>query len=579
MNSSLRWQWWQWVVNVNVVTASLIPPPPQTNSGKTMRTFFFSALAAMSSAALVQVHEPSMVPSGWTRTDDAAPAGSMFRVNVGVKRGNMEGVRKVLKSVSNPMGEGYLQYPTFNDIGEMSRPKPEHSRTVKKWLSESGITSVKTHIHGDYVHFEASAAQLEKMANGKFSTYANDEGRKIYRLTSGVQVESDVAEAIDTFSGFHGFPLMATMPVEKVQEDGAVNPPKFRSNYGVTDVALSGKQNIQAIAQFQGQYVKDSDLSEFCTKYDNGADCKIAKYVGKNEEQPGIESMLDTEYITSLGKQQTWVYSYPNFDFCSDLTTFGSNVTGSKVYPYTISVSYGSQKIDFCSSSIISRLSDDITKMGTMGITVMISSGDDGSGGVTRQGSNNGKLSPSFPASIPDCVAVGATYWASGTSGEEEASTQFGSGGGFSYDYPVADYQTEDVKKYLATVKLPNLKYATGRGSPDVAALGESFTVLVNGQATPVGGTSASSPSFAALVTLLNEVCLKESGKTLGFANPLFYQNPTMFTDVVKGTNAIGGNVGAGWACTKGWDAATGLGVPNFPNMVAAVKKSCQGRQ
>merc|ERR1712019_193682 len=113
-------------------------------------------------------------------------------------------------------------------------------------------------------------------------------------------------------------------------------------------------------------------------------------------------------------------------------------------------MSYGSQKIDFCDNSTISRLSQDVQKLGAMGITVVIASGDDGSGGITRQGSNNGKLSPSFPASIPYALSVGATFFESGLSGEEMATTQFGSGGGFSYDYEMPSYQASAVKAYLA---------------------------------------------------------------------------------------------------------------------------------
>eukprot|EP01060_Flectonema_neradi_P032926 TRINITY_DN536_c0_g1_i1.p1 TRINITY_DN536_c0_g1~~TRINITY_DN536_c0_g1_i1.p1 ORF type:complete len:546 (+),score=105.76 TRINITY_DN536_c0_g1_i1:25-1662(+) len=545
-----------------------------------MRNTLILSLAALSWGSLVQIHAPSVIPKGWSQTDEETPSGSMFRVTVGIKRGNMRAINRILDSVSDPNGKEYLQYPSYDELGELATPKPEHTKTVKKWLSSSGVTAVRTHPHGDYVHFEASLSQLEKMANGKFMTYTNKEGRNIYRLTSGVRVPPDVAKAIDTFTGFHGFPLFASTPAVKSDGPaGNVDPAVFRNNYGVTPIPLSGMQNIQAIAQFQGQYVRDSDLAEFCFTYDGGVECQIAKYVGKNLDNPGIESMLDTEYITSLGKQQTWVYSYPNFDFCSDLTAFGSNVTGSAIYPYTISISYGSQKIDFCPSAVISRLSDDVTKMGTMGITVMIASGDDGSGGETMQGSNDGKLSPAFPASVPHAVAVGATYWVSGTSGEEEATTNFGSGGGFSFDFVAPTYQRQVIDVYLNIVPLPTLGFAlNGRGSPDVSTLGNSFTVLVNGVAIAVGGTSASSPSFAALVTLLNEICLKEANRPLGFANPLFYRNPEMFTDITLGTNAIGDNSKAGWSCEPGWDAATGLGVPNFPVMVAVVEQACRGR-
>merc|ERR1712084_178630 len=177
-------------------------------------------------------------------------------------------------------------------------------------------------------------------------------------------------------------------------------------------------------------------------------------------------------YIEGLGQGvDTWVYSYPNFDFCSDLLTWANDVAAESQHPYVVSLSYGSQKIDFCDRTTRSRLSEDVQKLGAMGITVVIASGDDGSGGVSRQGSNNGKLSPSFPASIPYALAVGSTFFENGLSGEEQATTQFGSGGGFSYDYTMPSYQATAVKAYLdKKPEIGTCTYATnGRGTPDVA--------------------------------------------------------------------------------------------------------------
>jgi len=290
--------------------------------------------------------------------------------------------------------------------------------------------------------------------------------------------------------------------------------------------------------------------------------------------------MLDTEYIEGLGQGvDTWVYSYPNFDFCADLLTWAKDVAAESQHPYVVSLSYGSQKIGFCDSTTTSRLSEDVQKLGAMGVTVVIASGDDGSGGMSRQGSNNGKLSPSFPASIPYALSVGSTFFESGLSGEEQATTQFGSGGGFSYDYTMPSYQAQAVKAYLNnSPQIGTKKYASeGRASPDVSLLGEKFAVESGGRVLAVGGTSASTPSWGAVISLLNEDCLAASGgsKTLGFVNPLFYANPDAFNDITKGSNAVGENAGNGWKCTEGWDAATGLGTPNFSKLQAVVKKSC----
>merc|ERR1712193_47555 len=113
---------------------------------------------------------------------------------------------------------------------------------------------------------------------------------------------------------------------------------------------------------------------------------------------------------------------------------------------------------------------------------------------------------------------------------------------------------------------------------PDVSLLGEKFAVVTgSGQTVAVGGTSASTPTWGAIISLLNEECLSASGgsKKLGFVNPLLYQNADAFNDITKGSNAVGENAASGWKCTEGWDAATGLGTPKFTNLQSVVRKAC----
>merc|ERR1719162_2502997 len=472
-------------------------------------------------------------------------------------------------------------------MGELIRPSEQAIGAVVGMLASKGAIHINVGNHGDYIKASVPMDDLEILTESRFRIFKQKTtGKKIVRLVGGVKLPADIAKHVDTFTGLHGFPLDYGTPPMNVSASGNVDPAVIATAYGIDtkSVTRSGKTNIQDIGQFQGQYVSPSDLSMFCKQYDSNADCKISKFIGKNTgTQPGVESMLDVEYMMGIGKgQTTWVYSYPSVNFCADLLTWATDVASESVHPNVVSLSYGSQKIDFCDAATTTRLSQDVQKLGAMGISVIIASGDDGSGGMSRQGSNNGKLSPSFPASIPYALAVGSTFFVSGLSGVEKATTQFGSGGGFSYDYDIPSYQAAAVKSYLATnPKTGSNTYATkGRGSPDVSLLGEKFAVIEGtGQTISVGGTSASTPTWGAIVSLLNEECLSASAgkKTLGFVNPLFYQNPDAFNDITQGSNAVGENAASGWKCEKGWDAVTGLGTPQFSKLQAVVKKACGG--
>lgn len=180
-------------------------------------------------------------------------------------------------------------------------------------------------------------------------------------------------------------------------------------------------------------------------------------------------------------------------------------------------------------------------------------------------------------------TAVGATRFVGNKAGNEEMATdQFGSGGGFSKQFdqsPNAKWQSAVVANYLNVVPKgapfpPTASFpALGRATPDVCALGEGFQVVQNGNVIAVGGTSASAPTFAGLVSLLNEARLQAGKKPLGFLNEFLYQNMDSFTDVTKGTNAIGRGTGPikyGFNATKSWDPATGLGSMNFKKLLAA---------
>jgi len=537
----------------------------------------------------VPIHPPQIVPAGWEMTGENAVLEGGMDVLIGLKRSNMDKLQQIFEESSTPGSKGYLNHLSWKEMGDLVRPSDSAIGAVVGMLAAKGATNIQVAPHGDYVSATVGMHELEELTSSHFQVYQQEgTSMKINRLADGVSLPSDIAMYVDTFTGAHGFPLDSKPKVmdANATATGDVTPTVINQAYGIDpkSVKRSGKTNIQSIGQFQGQYVSPDDLSKFCKSYDSQADCSIQKFIGKNTgSQPGIESMLDVEYITGVAPGvPTWVYSYPSFNFCGDLLTWANDVAGEAEHPNVVSLSYGSQKIGFCDSTTVKRLSEDVQKLGTMGITVVIASGDDGSGGMSRQGSNRGKLSPSFPASIPYALAVGSTFFESGLSGTEEATTQFGSGGGFSYDYDMPSYQASAVQAYLAkNPEIGNGQYAKGgRASPDVALLGEKFAVVEGrGQTVAVGGTSASTPTWGAIISLLNEECLSASGgsKTLGFVNPLLYQNADAFNDITTGSNAVGENRASGWKCTQGWDAVTGLGTPQFTKLQNVVRKACGG--
>ena len=158
----------------------------------------------------------------------------------------------------------------------------------------------------------------------------------------------------------------------------------------------------------------------------------------------------------------------------------------------------------------------------------------------------------------------------------EIAIDWFGSGGGFSDVYARPTYQNTAVSAYLSkSITFPPSSYykSGNRATPDVSIYASSFPVIIAGALNFIGGTSLSSPLWGGVVSLINEISTKYTGKTVGFVNPLLYtmwsSDPTTFIDITSGNNAgcpssPCAQTCTGFYATSGYDAVTGLGSPNW---------------
>ena len=102
----------------------------------------------------------------------------------------------------------------------------------------------------------------------------------------------------------------------------------------------------------------------------------------------------------------------------------------------------------------------------------------------------------------------------------------------------------------------------------------QAYQVVNDGTVHALGGTSASTPPFASMVSLLNEHRIQNGQSPLGFLNPLLYEMASSgkgWTDIVVGDNKPNPTC-QGHLCSEGWDPVTGLGTPKFQELLAYIK-------
>jgi tripeptidyl-peptidase-1 len=71
---------------------------------------------------------------------------------------------------------------------------------------------------------------------------------------------------------------------------------------------------------------------------------------------------------------------------------------------------------------------------------------------------------------------------------------------------------------------------------------------------------------MGSLFTLINQERALVGKGPVGFVNPVLYANPGVFNDITSG--CTGGCGTTGFCASPGWDPVTGLGTPNFPQLL-----------
>jgi len=304
----------------------------------------------------------------------------------------------------------------------------------------------------------------------------------------------------------------------------------------------SNKSNCQAVVSFEQQYFSESDLHSYWKMFD--VPPSPPTVLGPNNvSMPGGEATLDIQMITGMGQNiNTTFWSFPVGDYIMNWAWAVGNVTRA---PFTTSISYGDTETGYefktgYGIAYIRRMNLELQKMAVRGYTVFAGAGDAGWTNVGEMGNDLSNPDPTcgimrafFPSESPYVTSMSASFVFSptGSSSDLQEATisvrggrSWTTGGGFSNLTGVQSWQAPFVAKYLEqsadTLPPASMFNASGRGYPDLVAVGDNNICIWYGAVFPLGGTSASGPIMAGIASLLNDALLNKGLPTLGHFNP-----------------------------------------------------------
>jgi tripeptidyl-peptidase-1 len=196
---------------------------------------------------------------------------------------------------------------------------------------------------------------------------------------------------------------------------------------------------------------------------------------------------LNLQYITSVATNvnTTFYYDGNSSDFVVSWVQTVANMANP---PNVLLISYGVPESQVTAAHS-KAFETAVLMLASMGVTVVVSSGDDGAGGVeAAQGLGYCSYAPVWPASSLYVLSVGATQGPESGSSEVACSSDTSgiitSGGGFSNLYDRPEYQNTAVQSYLSkvegTTNQPVTGYnQSGRAYPDLALMGFNYIIIV----------------------------------------------------------------------------------------------------
>jgi kumamolisin len=489
---------------------------------------------------------------------------------------------------------------SHEDFASKYVARQEDADKVARVLQGYGLKIEEVSLPGRSMRVSGTAAAMDSAFQAHLGIYRNTQQGEYRGREGELQIPGELEGIVTGVFGLDER-RMARRKSQTTTALAAVaaklaplTPADLEKRYNFPPGTAAGQQI--AIAEFDGGYFAD-DLQAFCAKQGRAVPAVTTVAVGlkpltlaeiqqlppqqrTDELGASMEVMMDVQIVAGLCPQAGIFVYFAPFTEKGWVDLLNKVMSGKPDKPVTLSVSWGlAEDAPDWSDAARTEINNRLQAAALLGITVCVASGDDGSGDQLA----DGRAHVNFPSSSPFVLSVGGTmltgtpakvaeqvWWEA--PGERTNKGGGATGGGVSVLFARPKWQSVSVKSL-------NNGSIDGRVLPDIAALAGSplYDLIFLGRDFPNGGTSASTPLWAALIARVNSIL--PAGKRQRFLAPLLYQNgangrplgASACQDITASQNASHPQPGVGYQAQAGYDAVTGWGVPNGAALLAGL--------
>jgi subtilase family serine protease len=559
----------------------------------------FPAAIAAAAVALAPslAHAAIIRPAGHGKL--AAPAGAKMlgavsrdatvHASVALAPRDPTALATYAQAVSTPGSSLYHQYLSVSQFVARFAPSADQVAAVRHSLAADGLATGPVSANGLTVPITAKAATVETAFRTNLRRFALPSGATGYLNTSSPTIDPSVAGLVQGIVGLDTVsPTSPRIKVAQIKGDAATatagpngcaaarSEATSDASYTTAQIADRYQLNTLYAAGDEGRGVtvavyelepfSGSDVAAFQSCFHSSANVStVAVDGGAGSGSGSGEAAMDVEDVVGLAPQaNVRVYEGPASGGGA-YDTYARIVSDDVAKVVTTSWGLCESEEGASSAAAENTLFQEAAAQGQ---TILASSGDNGSNDCS-----NHRQSVDDPSSQPWVTGVGASTIDDSSSEAVWDNSYGATGGGVSSLWARPAYQT-DAQAQTSTTCGP--AGTSCREVPDVTADGDpntGYVIYYDGQWNTMGGTSISTPTWAAIAALADAspAC---AGHPVGFANPALYRLASTayaanFGDVTSGSNGYNGV--PGYAATTGYDMASGLGTPNAASLVPSL--------
>ncbi len=506
-----------------------------------------------------------------------------------------------------PLTERPTTTMTREQIGDMYGSSQDDIDKVVETLGKFDLKPVNINAATQTVRLRGTITAMEKAFQVRLFHYTHETER--YRGRVGhAYVPADLKDIVVAVLGLDNRRIVRRRKRADKSTTLASSSPigylpsELASHYNFPEG--DGEGQTIGLLEFGGGYFED-DLRQFCQEANISSIPEVktisvdGTHTNSRDGQEG-EVMLDIEVIAGICPKAKIVVYFAEFGDQGFTAALDRVFLDQENDPGVVSISWGLAEGQLWAPGqgwtpqAINNVNNTLNKIAHANVTtVCVSAGDDGSSDALL----DGHAHIDFPGSSPYILSVGGTTIPNNGGTQPDIvwyeidglrSSGGGSTGGGVSTVPYSNTETRPPWQNNITITSVNPGAIAGRVIPDLAANADwtasPYLIVVDGQPQPNGGTSASSPLIAGLLTLIN--AKRPADKRVGYLTPVLYQtiganNVTVGSagcmDVTSGNNDTA-QIG-GYSAGPGYDAVSGWGTPDGKKLAQAIAQAIDSHE